>query len=322
MDVVDLLGSTLGIGFLAGLRLYATVFALGLAIRTGLYHPAPEMAHLQVLAQTPILVLAGIACVVEFFADKIPWLDSAWDSFHTFIRPVGAAILAAMALGRVDPALKLAIVLLSGGIAFTSHSSKAATRLLVNHSPEPFSNIALSLAGDLLVPAGLWLAVHHPLLVLGFVAAFVAIFSWISPKVFRLVRLEMLALWLWISQGRRTGPVPSNVGEWIGRLSAPGGIRCAASGNIAGLRNSIGNLHVEGDEIAFVARRLFHPRRHAVRIATVRAVDLKRGALLHRLTLRCDTGERTFYLFRDFDCTAERLTPGLSKRSPDQMVRV
>jgi hypothetical protein len=194
MDVVDLLGSTLGIGFFAGIRLYATVLAIGLAIRFGLYHPAPSLAHLEVLAHTPILAIAGVACVIEFFADKVPWVDSFWDSFHTIVRPVGAALLAATAVGHIDPALKVVIILLCGTVAFTAHSSKAATRLLANHSPEPFTNIGLSLLGDALVPAGLWIAVHYPLITLGVVSGFIAAFLWLAPKIFRVIRRNVSAV--------------------------------------------------------------------------------------------------------------------------------
>ena len=106
MDTVQALGSAMGLGLLAGFRLYATVFALGFAIRIGWFHLTPTFSHLDVLAQTPILILSGAACAIEFFADKIPWLDSIWDSIHTFIRPIGAAVLGATALGSFDPTAK------------------------------------------------------------------------------------------------------------------------------------------------------------------------------------------------------------------------
>src|SRR3954453_10437181 len=116
MDTVQILGSVMGLGLLAGIRLYATVFALGLAIRMGWFHLSSAFSHLDVLAQMPILVLSGAGLAIEFFADKIPWLDSIWDSIHTFIRPIGAAVLGATALGSFDPVTKLLIALLCGGI--------------------------------------------------------------------------------------------------------------------------------------------------------------------------------------------------------------
>jgi hypothetical protein len=166
MDNIGLLGSALGLGWLAGIRLYATVLAVGLALRFHLLHLSAGMEHLNVLADWRVLTVAGIAFVAEFFADKIPYLDSAWDAVHTFIRPVGAAVLAATALGDLDPALRTSLAILVGGVALTSHSGKAATRAIVNHSPEPFSNVALSFLEDAIVPAGVWLATAHPVFTL------------------------------------------------------------------------------------------------------------------------------------------------------------
>ncbi len=194
MDTLQLLGSTLGLGLLAGIRLYATVFVLGLAIRFHLFHLSTQMSHLSILADTRILIAAGIATGLEFFSDKIPWVDSVWDSVHTFIRPVGAALLGATALGSTDPVTKFIVVLLCGGVALTGHSTKAATRVMVNHSPEPFSNIGLSFFEDLIIPAGVWVAVKHPLIAFGIVLAFLAIFAWLAPKIYRAVRTRWAAV--------------------------------------------------------------------------------------------------------------------------------
>src|SRR5438270_6329160 len=120
MDTVQLLGSALGLGLLAGIRLYATVFALGLIVR---FHWLALPSGFDVLGHTWVLTTAGVACLIEFLADKIPWLDTAWDSVHTFIRPVGAALLGAAAFQQTDPALKMVIALLCGGVAFSGHSS-------------------------------------------------------------------------------------------------------------------------------------------------------------------------------------------------------
>lgn len=194
METLALIGSTLGLGFLAGIRLYATVFLLGLSIRFGWFHPAAGSAELTVLAHPAVLIASGLACLVEFAADKIPWLDSLWDSFHTFIRPIGAAVLAAAAFGHLDPVVKAILIILCGGIALASNSSKAATRLAVNHSPEPFSNIGLSLFEDALVPAGMWVSLKHPEVALGLVAVFLFLFLWLAPRIFRAVRLQLAAL--------------------------------------------------------------------------------------------------------------------------------
>jgi hypothetical protein len=166
MDNIGLLGSVLGLGFLAGIRLYATVLVVGLAVRFHLLHLKGGMEGLNVLADWRVLTIARIAFLAEFFADKIPYLDSAWDAVHTLIRPVGAAVLAATALGDMDPAIRTGVAILAGGVALTSHSGKAATRALANHSPEPFSNMGLSFIEDAIVPAGVWLATAHPVFTL------------------------------------------------------------------------------------------------------------------------------------------------------------
>jgi len=188
VDVVALLSSLMGLAFVSGLRLYGTVLVLGLGIRTGLIRLDPAMARLEILGDPVIITVAGTIYVVEFVADKIPWVDSVWDSFHTLIRPLGAAVLGALALGDVDPRLKLSAFLLCGSVALASHTGKAGIRLAVNHSPEPFSNVVVSLAEDAIAAAGVWLAVAHPYLTAIVIALWLAVLAWILPKIYRLAR--------------------------------------------------------------------------------------------------------------------------------------
>lgn len=188
MDAITTLGTLLGLAFVSGVRLYSTVLAVGLGIRWQFFTLPESLSSLEVLGETPILLLAAGIYTVEFVADKIPWVDSLWDSIHTFIRPLGAGVLAATAMGDVSPAVKLGAALLCGGVALSSHSTKAGTRIVANHSPEPFSNIGLSLAEDGLVLGGVWLAMNYPLVALGVVIAGVALAIWLIPKVIRLVR--------------------------------------------------------------------------------------------------------------------------------------
>ena len=128
METLYLIGPATGLGFLAGIRLYATILTLGLAIRFDLIHLRDEFESLAVLADWWVIGLAGAAFLLEFVADKIPWVDSAWDAVHTFIRPVGAAFIALTAMGDVSPFAQVMIALLTGSVALTSHSMKAATR--------------------------------------------------------------------------------------------------------------------------------------------------------------------------------------------------
>jgi hypothetical protein len=188
MDTISLLGSAAGLGFLAGIRLYFTVFALGLAIRLGWFEPGAAMQQLNLLANTPVLIGSGSLLVAEFFADKVPWFDSIWDAVHTFIRPIGAAALGMTALGTFDPSMQLLAGLVSGGVALTGHASKAATRVAVNHSPEPFSNWIISFAEDLFVPVGLWVVVEHPVITAVIIVAFLIVFFVLVRAIWKLFR--------------------------------------------------------------------------------------------------------------------------------------
>src|SRR5438094_859688 len=132
METLQLLGVALGLATLAGINLYLTVFVTGLAIRMEWIALAPQYHQLEILSDPVIIGIAGFLYFVEFFADKVPWVDSLWDAIHTVIRPVGGAFLAIRALGTPNPVFDVVIGLLAGGAALTTHSMKAGTRLLVN----------------------------------------------------------------------------------------------------------------------------------------------------------------------------------------------
>lgn len=185
MEYLATIGALMGLAFTSGLRLYSTLLALGLGVRFGVLTLPPSLADLRVLAETPVLVVLALVYCIEFVADKVPWVDSMWDLVHTFIRPLGAAFLAAAAVGDLDPIAKTMVAILCGGIALSSHSAKAGTRVVANHSPEPFSNIGLSLAEDGVVLGGVWLAIQYPLVALAVVAILVALVVWTVPKLVR-----------------------------------------------------------------------------------------------------------------------------------------
>jgi hypothetical protein len=170
MEILKTLAVALSLGTLAGVNLYLTVLVTGMALH---YHwvalPLP-LAGLEVLGHPTIITIAAVLYAIEFFADKIPWVDTAWDTIHTLIRPIGAAALAVAAMGDAHPAFEVVAALLAGSMAFSSHAAKAGTRLAANTSPEPFTNIALSLVEDGLVLGGLGLLAWSPL-----VALFVAL---------------------------------------------------------------------------------------------------------------------------------------------------
>ena len=160
MDTLTTLGRTLGFSFAAGINLYATVAILGLASRYAWVDLPPEY---QTFNNPWVIGVALVLYALEFVADKIPWLDSLWDAVHTVIRPLGGALVAVSALGDASPATQTVAALLGGSVAMTTHLTKAGTRAVVNTSPEPFTNWALSLAEDVFVVGLTWVAVQHPI---------------------------------------------------------------------------------------------------------------------------------------------------------------
>ena len=163
LDTPQLLAIAAALGWASGLRLYAVLFLTGLAGAMG-WVDLPR--GLQLLQSPLLLGASGLMLMIEFFADKIPGIDTLWDLLHTLVRIPAGAALAASVFGADQGSLSLAAALLGGTLAATSHVAKASTRAAVNTSPEPFSNIGLSLLGDGLVPAGLWLSWAHPLVFL------------------------------------------------------------------------------------------------------------------------------------------------------------
>jgi len=155
----------------AGLRAYAVIFAVGLAGAMG-WVELP--GHLDVLQHPLVIGASGFMTLVEFGADKVPWLDSIWDAIHSFVRIPAGAALAALAFGDSSSAVMVAAGILGGSLAAAMHVAKAGTRATLNMSPEPFSNWAASLSEDALVPLGLWLAFAHPLLFFALLAAMLA----------------------------------------------------------------------------------------------------------------------------------------------------
>lgn len=186
MSPLETLGFALGTSFASGLNLYATVAAAGLFQRFGLIHLPTQ---LEVLANPVVVGLAVGLFVIEFVADKIPYVDSVWDAVHTFIRPPAAAFLSYGAFaGGVSEEWRVGAALLAGGVALTSHSAKATTRAAANVSPEPFSNWALSLAEDSVAVFLAWMAAAHPLVTAGIVVVLVIVAALVIGKLFRFFR--------------------------------------------------------------------------------------------------------------------------------------
>jgi hypothetical protein len=162
LGLVEILGIAGSVSLLSGWRLYLTVLATGLAMHFNVL-PLPEhLQSLQALANPWVMGIAGLAAFMEFFADKILWLDSVWDTVHTFIRPIGGALLTLAVIDPSDPATQAIAFLLGGGASLLAHTGKASARAVVNTSPEPFSNIAVSTVEDVATTGLLYLAYSHP----------------------------------------------------------------------------------------------------------------------------------------------------------------
>ncbi len=179
MSAVQLIALASTVSLLAGWRLYLVTFAVGLAMKFG-WVALPQQLHaLDVLANNWIISIAAVGALAEFFADKIAWVDSAWDAVHSIVRPVGGALLSMAIIDGADPAWQVGSLLLGGGAALIAHAGKAGARALVNASPEPFSNVAVSTGEDVATAGLLGLAIANPV-----AAAIIAVI------------LVMLSLWL------------------------------------------------------------------------------------------------------------------------------
>ena len=185
MNPLATLGVGLGSAWLSGFNLYATVLTLGLLQR---FHLVQLPGDLDFVSHGWVLALAAALYVIEFVSDKIPIVDSAWDAIHTFIRVPAGAVLAASAFAHVNPAVRAVALLAGGGLALGAHGTKASVRMTANVSPEPFSNIFLSIMEDLFTIGLTVLAAFHPLVILTIILFFILLLVWLGPKIFRAIR--------------------------------------------------------------------------------------------------------------------------------------
>jgi Domain of unknown function (DUF4126) len=185
MNILQTVALASLLAWASGLRLYLVVFALGLAARYEIITLPPG---LEVLSHTYVITAAGILLAVEFLADKVPGVDTAWDAIHTFIRIPAGAFLAAGATGDTLTALTVAAGLLGGTITAGTHFTKAGSRAAINTSPEPFSNWAASFTEEAMVLGGIWIAFQHPIVFLAALVLFIALAIWLLPKLWRFLR--------------------------------------------------------------------------------------------------------------------------------------
>ena len=201
MGTVETLALAMGTAWTSGINLYATVAGLWLAHHAGMIDLPPELQ--ETVANPFVIGIASIMYLVEFFADKIPYVDNAWDGIHTFIRVPGGALLAAGAVADTTPVLELAALLGGGTVALASHGTKATARLAVNTSPEPFSNWIASIGEDLAVIGGIWVSFQYPWVMLTFLILFLLFAAWLIPKLFRLAKRGFQALRSWLRGDRQ-----------------------------------------------------------------------------------------------------------------------
>lgn len=182
LDLAGLLALAAGLGWASGLRLYTTLFVIGIAGKLG-WVVLPD--GLRLLEHPWVLGAAGLMLLLEFFADKIPLLDSLWDTVHTFIRIPAGAALAALVFGGQGIEWQAAMAILGGTLAAGTHFTKAGARAMINASPEPFTNLAASFGEDVVVLTGLWLMFAHPWLMLALLLLLAALIVWLLPKLWR-----------------------------------------------------------------------------------------------------------------------------------------
>ena len=186
MELISNLALAGGLSWASGLRLYITVFAVGMMNKFGYIHLPTT---LDILSNPIVIAVAGLLSVIEFLADKIPYVDTAWDSIQTFIRIPAGALLAMGAINTSDPAIATIAALLGGSLAGATHAAKAGSRALINTSPEPVTNIAASFGEESALITGGWLVFAHPAVFIGLLAGFVVLLLWLIPKVWRGVKM-------------------------------------------------------------------------------------------------------------------------------------
>lgn len=206
-QILKTIALTMGAGWASGINLYATILVLGLL---GATENMVLPQGLEILMNPLVIGAAGFMYMAEFFADKAPGVDTGWDTIHTFVRIPAGVMLAAGAVGEVNPAVAIAAGIMGGGLAAGSHVTKAGTRLIINTSPEPFSNWTASVLEDVAVIGGIWTALNYPLVFLGLLLVFILVAIWLLPKIWQGVKRLFAFL------GRLAGKSPEKKDEKAG----------------------------------------------------------------------------------------------------------
>ena len=208
MDLAQIIALSMGVAWASGINMYAAIGMLGILGATGHMVLPPG---LEPLADPIVIMAAGLMYCVEFFADKVPGVDTGWDAVHTFLRIPAGAVLAAMAIGDVSLPAQIAAGLVGGTLTAATHATKAGARVMINTSPEPISNWSASLAEDLAVFAGLWVALNYPWLFLALLAVFIGLMIWLMPKLWRAIKIVAATVARWIGGGNENKPGPPSL---------------------------------------------------------------------------------------------------------------
>lgn len=205
-QITATLATTMGLSWASGINLYATLLTLGFLANSGNIDLPPD---LQVVANPLVMGAAGIMYFIEFFVDKTPGLDTGWDTIHTFIRIPAGAMLAAGAVGDLNPTVEIAAALLGGSLAAGTHATKAGSRVLINTSPEPFSNWIASISEDVAVVVGVWASINHPAFFLIALVLFVALMVWLLPRIWLGIKIVFRFILSWFHKNE--SPIDLNL---------------------------------------------------------------------------------------------------------------
>ncbi|MCF6290407.1 MAG: DUF4126 domain-containing protein [Desulfobacterales bacterium] len=208
--ISSIIALSMGVAWASGINLYAAILVLGLL---GVTNNIILPEQLEILMNPMVIGAAGIMYLAEFVADKTPGVDSGWDTIHTFIRIPAGALLAAGAVGNMDPAVILTAGILGGGLAAGTHATKSGSRLLINASPEPFSNWIASLGEDVAVIGGLWIALHHPIVFICLLVLFIILMIWLLPRIWQGIKTLFASIKRLFGDGRDDQAISNDPGN-------------------------------------------------------------------------------------------------------------
>jgi hypothetical protein len=324
MEALVKLSSVVGLSLTSGINLYATVAVVGLATKFDMIKGLPP--EFQAFDNNLIIILAIVLYLCEFAADKIPAFDSIWDSVHTIIRPFGAALVSLAAVGEADPSVEVAVALLGASLALATHTAKAGTRLVVNTSPEPFSNIGLSLAEDVGVVGMSLLVMSHPLISLAVSLIVLVFLIRFGPGLWRAAILIIRAIPVKLLSGLRGGGeaglkefVPDSIEEAIDVETSKdekvqASMKCFARKVKGCGRNKKGYLVLTDNRLLFAFRKFFRTRVKQWKLADVEKVRLNRKFLLDVLGVKSEGKFLQFIFLKNRSAPAGKLCEVLDEK--------